>query len=487
MLLTRRHCLTAIVMLAASGCKLSRGAQTPAPTSGGTDGSAGKASEGMKPSKLFRPEEFGAIGDGKTNDTAAFARMSAAVNASGGGLIVLSPTTYIVGQQVADPRSVYAFPPAPIMDLLGCNQPLTIIGNGARLRCADGLRFGTFDRQTGAPTNHPMPFYGVDEVASPYLAMISVENCTGKISIENLELDGNMDGLILGGRYGDTGWQIPAIGLRLLDNRGGERVVKVYTHHHAQDGLYIDGVVDGNSSSTIQEVVSEYNGRQGCSLVGGRSHRFVDCRFNHTGRSRIMSAPGAGVDLEAEIKTIRDVSFSGCEFVNNAGVGMVADTGDTEGATFDNCRFVGTDAWAAWPKKPRFQFSDCQFVGAIVQTFAGKDPSCAAKFLRCSFTDDKALTPTGQAYGPSIPIADLGSGDENVLFDRCRFDLKHASILPWTVSAIFNDCTMSQLSEKQAYPRGTFTGVNTIYGNVDLYGSKFLGQLYLNGKLFPAT
>jgi hypothetical protein len=46
---------------------------------------------------------------------------------------------------------------------------------------------------------------------------------------------------------------------------------------------------------------------------------------------------------------------------------------------------------------------------------------------------------------------------------------------------------MSQVQDKQAYPRGTFTGVNTISGNVDLYGSKILGDLTVNGQLVPRT
>ena len=50
---------------------------------------------------VFRPEEFGARGDGATNDTDAFARLSADVNLRGGGTVILGRgKTYLVGRQV---------------------------------------------------------------------------------------------------------------------------------------------------------------------------------------------------------------------------------------------------------------------------------------------------------------------------------------------------------------------------------------------------
>ncbi len=368
----------------------------------------------------------------------------------------------------------------------GCSKPLAIIGNGARLRCADGLRFGTFDRSTGQPTSHAMPYYSLGELASPYISMISAENCSGGVDISNLELDGNLAGLLIGGPFGDTGWQIPAAGLRLLNNRCSEQLTQIYSHHHALDGIYIDGVAERNSASMVQDVVSEYNVRQGCSLTGGRNYSFANCHFNHTGRAGLESAPAAGLDIEAAVKPIRNLSFSGCEFANNTGVGMVADSGDTDGATFDKCRFVGTTVWSAWPLKPHFRFTNCQFVGAVVHAFTDPDPDRAAQFSNCSFLDDPALSPTGQVYGPSQPIVNLAAS-VNVLFDGCRFDLKFESVLPWSWNAHYNNCTMSQVSTVLAHPKGTYTGVCRIDGNVELYGAIILGDLTVNGQVVPRT
>ena len=86
-----------------------------------------------------------------------------------------------------------------------------------------------------------MPYLGPG-LATPYRYMLRIADCTGPVEVADLELDGNVGGLRIGGQYGDTGWQIPATGLALLNNRGAELVRNVHTHHHGQDGVLIDGV-----------------------------------------------------------------------------------------------------------------------------------------------------------------------------------------------------------------------------------------------------
>ena len=278
------------------------------------------------------PERFGAKGDGVSNDTVAFAALADEVNRRGGGTVVLRKTTYIVGRQhqLDNLDGSYAFEPDKIMEFSGCTRPLRILGNGAIIRCAAGLRYGTFNPRTGEPTNRPLPFYESREIASPYRWMIKVEKCTGPIEIRDLELDGNARGLVIGGPWGDTGWQIPAIGLGLYENSGPERIANIHTHHHGMDGVIINGIdKDRPVRSRLSRVRSEYNGRQGCSIVGGRGYDFADCQFNHSGRAGIESAPGAGVDIEGENKRVSDLTFTDCEFVDNRGVGLLADEGQS--------------------------------------------------------------------------------------------------------------------------------------------------------------
>jgi hypothetical protein len=318
--------------------------------------------------------------------------------------------------------------------------------------------------------------------------MIMIERCTGNVRISDLELAGATGSLIIGGPYGDTGWQIASTGLMLMNNRGGEIVERVFTHDHAQDGILVDGL-DAPPIGAVRrftDVRADRNGRQGLSFVGGRGYRFQRCRFTRTGRGRISSAPGAGVDIEAEQgKKVRDLSFDDCRFEDNFGCGMVADSGDSAGVRFTRCTFVGTTSWSAWPAKPLFRFDRCTFVGALTRTHGDADPARATQFVQCRLTDDPALSPTRVVYGggnADRPLADL-SDSRNMVFDRCTFEARHGGVLPWSTGAIYRNCTMTQGMNKAGYPRGQYLGVNRIIGKVDLYGSRISGTLTVNRRV----
>lgn len=444
-------------------------------------------------SSTLTPEMFGAKGDGRTNDSAAFAALAAAIQRRGGGTIALRKAIYVVGRQTQAPRARrtgYAFEPAPLLEFHRLRSPLIIRGNGATLRCAPRLRYGTFDRDSGRKTVNAMPFLDGSQLSSPYRAMIHAEDCLADITIDNIELDGNLAGLAIGGPWGDTGWQIPATGIILKNNRGSECLANIHAHHHPQDGLMIDGidaVRNGGTRTTLDKVRSEYNGRQGLSIVGGRGFTIRGSQFSHTGKGGIASAPGSGIDIEAEGgKRVRDLAFDNCTFANNTGAGLVADSGDSEDARFTRCSFIGTTNWSAWPNKPRFRFLDCTFVGAFVHAIGDRDPARATQFTRCRFLDDPALSPTGEVYGgenPDRPIGDLPD-NLNVRFDRCEFRLTHRAVLPWSTNVIYADCTMSQVSPKIAYPRGFYVGRNVITGRVGISGSQITGTLIANGRTF---
>ena len=433
---------------------------------------------------VFRPEDFGARGDGVTNDTAAFTRLSAEVNRRGGGTISLGARrTYVVGAQTRA-GGEWSWAPRPILELRNLAGPLTILGNGARLRCAPALRFGAFELQTGAPSRRPMPNTNRSELASPYRAMILVGQCRGPVEIRDVELDGQARGLRVGGKFGDVGWQVPATGLMLVGNLGGERIDNVYSHHHGQDGAMVIGVPRRIARSRFTHLICRFNCRQGLSLTGGRGFDFEDCEFSHTGRSSISSPPSAGVDIEAEGAPVRDISFTRCKFIDNEGAGMVADSGDSANMRFADCLFVGTTTWSAWPNKPGLRFEGCAFIGSVVHPFPSTDPALACRFTDCRFTDDPKLSPTGKVFLGGGPIVNLAESD-NVLFDRCRFDLIADGVLPWGWKAHYRDCTMRQRSKAAAMTKGKYLGRTTIDGPVDLYGSMIIGTLVLNGRQVP--
>ena len=153
---------------------------------------------------------------------------------------------------------------------------MVLHGNGAKIKCADGLRFGTFDPKTGEPTNNPMPFYGYNQIASPYRWMIKVENVRADVTISDIELDGSVEKLKIGGQWGDTGRQLPATGIGLFNNIGNERISNVYSHHHALDGIGIDDISkvkpDGAPDAAPTDVAS----------FAAATHIFKTCAANST-------------------------------------------------------------------------------------------------------------------------------------------------------------------------------------------------------------
>lgn len=352
-------------------------------------------------STIVTPEQFGAVGDGRTNDSAAFAALSAYVNRLGSGEIALRPTTYIVGRQMVRGRPDYAFAPTPILDFKGCTGPLVVRGNGAHLRSAAGLRFGTFDPASGAPTRHALPFYKPGESASPYFAMINVEDCSGPVEISGFELDGNAAALRIGGPWGDTGWQIGCAGLYLKNNRGPIIVSNIRSHHHVMDGGigFGPGRPGQPESVTLRDCEFISNARNGFSMVGGVGWTFERCKFNRSGRDLPFrgSAPKAGIDFEAEGgKFVSHIRLLDCLAEDNVGVACLhPGSGRTSDVYWQGGRIVGTTASSYFGGgNAGIAFRDTLFLGMLVNL-------SKERFESCTFSDDPALSPTGALYHPS--------------------------------------------------------------------------------------
>ncbi len=368
--------------------------------------------------------DCGAIGDGAANDTEAFQKAAKRIQDAGGGTLIIPPGIYQVGKQTHTSGQYPYYRAEPVFRVQGLKF-LRIEGNKAKLRVAAGLRFGSFDKETGQPFDPPsMPFtdYRYAAAVGHLLHIIDSQN----VSIEDLELDGNIGQLIIGGPFGDTGRQIPACGL-FIQNCKHVSIKRVHSHHHALDGIMIGwyGLKENDPPTPheLEDCVFEYNGRQGLSWIGGRGLTARRCKFNHTGRALnggkpFASAPGAGLDIEAEESICRDGYFEDCEFVDNIGCGMVADSGDGGYSRFVRCLFWGVTNWSAWTAKPGLRFENCTFHGSIVHAFGSDDPALATRWIRCTF-EDRPWKDGRLPYGKFL--AELNGNLKNVTFDTCTF------------------------------------------------------------------
>jgi hypothetical protein len=408
-----------------------------------------------------------AVGDGITNDTAAFQK--AAMLLANGGELTIPPGIYIVGIQdeKTDPDAPGAFyTPQAIFTVEGASC-LAIRGTGATVKVASGLHFGGFDT-----SGNPKDVSGrIQSEAAHVGRVIELTDCEN-VWVEGLELDGNCSELILGGQWGDVDRQTIATGLS-FNRCSNVNVVDVRTHHHGLDGVTVrhtESKPTAPKPHTFTRVISEYNGRQGLSWIGGWGLECIDCKFNHTGRAPngndvLASKPGAGVDIEPNAGT-QDITrggvFRNCEFADNVGAGMVTAGGDTGFATFIDCVFWGTTSYAAWPAHRGLAFESCRFHGTVPRASNGSAPgsttpdaTLATAFTKCTFEDvspdpaDPRVFRSGYLY--SIPV---GRG-EGVSFTECEF-INH------NVRSVYID----DASTRELFDRCTFTFANPALTNL---------------------
>ncbi|MBB1285631.1 right-handed parallel beta-helix repeat-containing protein [Flavisolibacter sp. BT320] len=336
-------------------------------------------------------KSFGAKGDGKTNDHEAFQKAAAFFNArSGNGKLQIPKGIYIIGKQEYNTKDS-SKPVYEGSNTLGFNKVsnFTVEGvEGTVLRYRKGLKFGAFSPGSGKPFLHGKNYF----VNRGNLAWIGnalyFTNCN-KITITNLELDGNSDGIVLGGVFGDVGYQVQHNGIYIINSKK-ITIQNIKAHHFGLDGIQVSNETGENKEPDailLKNCEFSYNARQGLSWVGGNSLDAINCKFNHTGRGKFFSMPGAGVDIEAEVGIIKNGNFISCEFINNVGTGLVADTGPSSDCTFSNCIFWGVTNWSIWINKPGFKVIDSKIYGSFVHGFDAKTNQQATVFINCLFED----------------------------------------------------------------------------------------------------
>jgi hypothetical protein len=440
------------------------------------------------------PEQFGAVGDGIHDDTEAFAAAAGQIYTNGGGTFVLAKgKTYRVGRQERGtnewPFSFYR--PVPMFRLYNAgkakkpNLRLTIEGHGATVKLNDGLRIGAFDKDTGAALGTTRHFTDRACRAQPG-HMFDLTGCDS-VEIRDLNLNGNVSHLTRGGVWGDTGYQCSASGFTLSDCER-IRIDNVVSSHCGLDGIML---VDWERCSSNQDwAISnsrfEYNARQGLSWCGGTNLTVTNCKFNHTGRDTIASAPGAGLDIEAESSPIRNGTFISCEFVDNRGCAMVADTGNSADVTFEKCLFWGTTQWSIWAKKPGFRFTECVFHGQAANAYGDPDPERATRFKNCRFEDVYDAPYEGGSYSSyAYPGNELliGGVGENVLFDGCTLIANRVGSgvfgKEYGGPAIIRGC---DITHKSSAPR--YRGTQCSLLNVDIRDTRFHESLKPGGEEF---
>ena len=397
-------------------------------------------------------KDFGAKGDGATDDMPAFIKATEFFNKrKGNGTLTIPSGTYLVHTQSVNPtkRGTY-YSTKQCFEFVDCKN-LKIIGKGkVFIKYIAGQRFGAFHPTTGKIYNPTMPFidFSYRTNIGSVFDIVNGDN----IEIKNIEGDGNISNMLIGGTWGDVGRQVGHCGI-VLTNTHNVKIEKVSFHHFGLDGIMIvnkERLVKGEKlkdNIVIKNSDFEYNGRQGLSWVGGNGLEVYGSKFNHTGRNgTISSPPGAGMDIESEVAPLMNGKFVDCEYINNTGVGVIADTGLSQDMEFDNCTFWGTSAWSVWTPKTNYTFKNSKIYGSIVHANAGKNDYEATKFFNCTF-ENKPYNGI-KAHGSFLMEL---NAVQRVRFEKCTFNAKQGVVPIWIDSPesdgnganVFKDCTIN--------------------------------------------
>jgi hypothetical protein len=382
-------------------------------------------------------KDFGAVGDGKANDQAAFEKAADFFNkraqtpaGTASAVLTIPKGVYLVGRQDATGNG------AVVLNLVGCRNLLVEGADSAttEIRYANGLRYGAFDPTTKKPFESPTAFFVDRNYAATAGTAIVLQKCEN-VTIAGLAINGNSARAVIGGHWGDTGIQLNYDGIFVNES---QRITlrRLALHHMGRDGIQVlnhlaKSLDDAQADNILLEnLTCTYNGRQGLSVTGVSGLRAVNCSFSHTGRviipalgRALVSNPAAGVDLEPEGGFVKNVRFDNCRFVDNAGQGLVSDgpggssPSTTKNIVVANSLLWSTTNWSAWVTQPGFLFSNCRIYGAFVHGCRAIRPADATRFVGCTF-EDKPYH--GQAaYGTYMLHSDGAS--RYMSFTDCRF------------------------------------------------------------------
>jgi hypothetical protein len=378
-------------------------------------------------------KDFGALGNGRTNDQAAFQKAADFFNqraktpaGAGRAVLHIPAGVYRVGQP--GPGSL-----GDVLALVGCRN-LRIEGADSattEIRYADSLRYGAFNPTTHEVYESPKSFFTDWDWGVRGGTALVLQDCDN-VQVANLSLNGSSEHLLVGGHWGDTGIQLVFDGI-FVSNSRRIRLSKLAVHHFGRDGVQVLNRLAKSVDDPAQEGIVlensrfDYNGRQGLSITGVNGLRATNCSFSHTGRVVIpalgrplYSNPGAGIDIEPEGGYAANVRLESCRLVDNAGQALVSDRyGDgpptTKHIVISNCLLWGVSNWSAWVRQTDFLFENCRLYGAFTTGCAlGALPT---RFVGCTFEDRPYR---GQpAYGQHLVYSNQEA--RAMRFERCRF------------------------------------------------------------------
>lgn len=289
-------------------------------------------------------KNWGAKGDGKTDDYPILLKIADAASKAGSATVYFPSGDYYIAPYHTKNRTIrdIEFKNIDGLKIWGDNAKISVNGNFTRRK---DYSYGQYN-------------YSYTTAVIP----IFLRNCTN-VELSGIELDGNVDKMKREQDIAESGGHL----LYILDSRN-IKLTDLKIHHAHSDGLFVEGTVTENV--TAFNVVSYRNARQGMSILQLYNGIFDNCSFSENGKTDGDyggHAPRAGVDIEPEssVTAVKNIVFNNCTFKDNAGSQFVVSHPNTTQDVFLNkCSFYSGKAdfsYAVIVNAKNVVFDNCIF------------------------------------------------------------------------------------------------------------------------------
>jgi hypothetical protein len=264
---------------------------------------------------VFTPEDFGARGDGRSDDYQALRNLAQAVSRAGGGTVRFGRGRHYLIERI----QIWGGPNRNDLAHIAFNRcrGLRIDLNGATISVkGDFHRRGDANEGRHSWLNAIMP--------------IQINRCVD-VLVENGVLNGNVERMTKDPQVDERG------GHGIMVNGSDQVVIQgLHIHHFSGDGIRL-GIVSQDENRPCQDVRLNQvrltnNARQGLTIAGAVGVVATDCEFSQTGRTGggYAHAPMAGIDLEPNRFPASRSDFRGirCRFDENRGYALTAASPD---------------------------------------------------------------------------------------------------------------------------------------------------------------
>lgn len=432
---------------------------------------------------VFNVKDYGAVGNGKTNDIAAFRKVASQVCQNGGGTIVFEPgRTYLVKiEEVTDERPVNgAQSNATIMAFKDCKN-VKVEMNGATIKLAP---------------NHRMEY-----VFFHFLNCDSF-SLTGGTIIGDADAH-NFSDIV---RYGKKQKSSHEWGFGVLVNGSKGTIRNMHITNMTGDGIKSGSINLKNkgilhTALDLYDTEISYCRRNGIAVLSSLGTNIVNTSIHHIGTYGKITGtePMAGIDIEYEDKVWDkgDVSIRNCR-VNNCTRRTISASNSTppvpDNFLIEDCYLEGSSFQVYHVKKAKSKvirnctvvrcpihlgdadventkfdlglgvhyvsgghYKNCEFIGTLEKsesnygcTLAGTNLN-ETVFENCSFSDIRAANNNSPSYqgfaGYHFPLRAVF---KNCTISNCSFvrgNEKNASSFAFYDSKLTDGCMIYNLSE----------------------------------------